>query len=365
MKQSIVITAGGTGGHIFPALALAKQAKLDGFSVHWIGTIQGMEASIVTQAGFDFTGLAMKGLRGKSWLERVKTPWRSIKALYQARQLLKQLTPDLVVAFGGYVTGPVGLAAWLQRIPLVLHEQNAYMGLTNRCLRHVAKRVCLAFPLKHTHTKTVITGNPIREALIAPLTKPTKTDTKHHLLVLGGSQGAQAINELVPQALALMEPMVQPIVWHQAGKHKTEATEALYQKHQLSATVNTFIDDMAAAYAWADVVIARAGAMTVSELACVGVPSVLIPLPTAVDDHQTANANYLVSQGAAWLLPQHEANPRQLADWLIGVIHEPQRLTHMAKQARLAAKPLATEQLWQVCRGVISENSTTHSVTES
>lgn len=364
MKQSIVITAGGTGGHIFPALALAKQAQQDGFAVHWIGTMQGMEASIVTQAGFDFTGLAMKGLRGKSWLERIKTPWRSVKALYQARQLLKRLEPDAVVAFGGYVTGPVGVAAWLQRIPLVLHEQNAHMGLTNRCLRHLAKRVCLAFPLKDLNAKTIITGNPIRETLIAPLTKPAKTDAKLHLLVLGGSQGAQAINELVPQALALLEPEAQPAVWHQAGKHKTKATEALYQKHRLSATVNMFIDDMATAYAWADVVIARAGAMTVSELACVGIPSVLIPLPTAVDDHQTANANYLVSQGAAWLLPQREASPRQLADWLMAVIHGPQRLTQMAKQARLVAKPLATEQLWQVCRGVISENSTTHSVTE-
>lgn len=362
MNQTIVITAGGTGGHIFPALALAEYARKEHYVPHWLGTPQGMEAKLVPEANIPFVSIHIQGLRGKSWLSRIAAPWRILRAFLQARRALKQLQPALVVAFGGYVTGPVGLAAYTLKMPVVLHEQNAHMGMTNRWLQRIAAQVCLAFPLNHAKKTAIVTGNPVRHELIAlpekveaPVSRPLQ------LLVLGGSQGALAINALVPEALALLSAEEKPVVLHQAGKHKDEDTRVLYQKHQVSATVKAFIDDMTAAYNDADVVIARAGAMTVSEIAAVGIPSILIPYPSAVDDHQTANAHYLVDAGAACLLPQAQATPAKLAELLVTMHHDRVRLATMAAKARLAAKPQATEQLWQVCLGVLREKIRTYS----
>jgi len=366
MSAVIVMTAGGTGGHIFPALALAERLRADNYLPCWLGTCQGMEATLVPEAGIAFSGFAIQGVRGKSWFSQLRAPWRIWRTFLQARRELKRLRPVLVVAFGGYVTGPVGLAAYTLKIPVVLHEQNAAMGLTNRCLQRLAARVCLAFPIAHAKAGAIVTGNPVRRSLsgFAPKNQVPATPPLQ-LLILGGSQGALAINTLVPAALALLKPEERPVVWHQAGKDKDESTRLLYQKYQVSATVNAFIDDMSQAYAWADLVIARAGAMTVSEIAMMGVPSILIPYPAAVDDHQTANARYLTDAGAAYLLPQTQATPEKLVEILQALIWDKTRLVAMATQAGAAAKPQATEQLWQVCLGVLSENTSTNSVTES
>ena len=365
MNQSIVITAGGTGGHIFPALALAEYARSAHYQPHWLGTPEGMEAKLVPNADIPFVGIQIQGLRGKSWSRRLLAPWHIVRAFLQARRALKRLNPALVVAFGGYVTGPVGLAAYTLKIPLVLHEQNAYMGLTNRCLQYIARRVCLAFPLSHSKETAVIVGNPVRPGLLTlspkvmvPVSRPL------HILVLGGSQGALAINHLLPSAIALLSPEKRPLIWHQAGKDKVDDTVALYHKHGISATVKAFIDDMAEAYAWADCVIARSGAMTVSEIAVVGVPAIFIPYPHAVDDHQTANATYLSDAGAAYLLPQAKATAEACADILSCLNDDRTSLVNMAKKANMLAKPEATKQLWQVCLGVLCENTSTNSVTE-
>lgn len=364
MSANIVITAGGTGGHIFPALALAELARKE-YAIHWFGTPNSMEAKLTKEAKLSFTAINVKGFRKKSWLLKCLAPWQIAKAFFQARSEFKRLRPALVVAFGGYVTGPVGLAAWTLKIPLVLHEQNAYMGLTNRLLQKLATHVCLAFPLAHANKKAEVIGNPVRQSLIelaakaeAPVTRPL------HLLVLGGSQGALAINALVPKALALLKAEEKPDVLHQAGKGKDNETLAAYQNYSRSATVKAFIDDILVAYQWADLVIARAGAMTVSEVAAVGLAAVFIPLPSAVDDHQTANANYLVDIGAAWLLPQAKANAESLATIISTANKNRVMLATMSAKARMAAKPQATEQLWQVCRGVLREHTSTHTLTE-
>lgn len=364
MNANIVITAGGTGGHIFPALALAELARKE-YDIHWLGTPNSMEAKLTDDAKLSFTAINVKGFRKKSWLLKCLAPWQIAKAFFQARGELKRLSPALVVAFGGYVTGPVGLAAYTLKIPLVLHEQNAHMGLTNRLLQKLAAHVCLAFPLAHANKKAEVIGNPIRQSLTELSTKTEVPVTRPlHLLVLGGSQGALAINALVPKTLALLKAEEKPEVLHQAGKGKEDETLMAYQNYPRSATVKAFIDDMLAAYQWADLVIARAGAMTVSEVAAVGLPAIFIPLPSAVDDHQTANARYLVDMGAAWLLPQAKASGESLATIISTANKDRAMLATMSVKAHMAAKPQATEQLWQVCRGVIREHISTHTLTE-
>jgi len=289
---------------------MVEYGRMQNFKTNWLGTPQGMEARLVPAANIPFVSIHVRGLRGKSWLSYASAPWRITKAFLQARRELKRLQPALVVAFGGYVTGPVGLAAYTLKIPVVLHEQNAHMGMTNRWLQRIAAQVCLAFAHNTAKKTAIVTGNPIRTELAAlppkveaPVSRPLQ------LLILGGSQGALAINAVVPAAIALLNTDEKPAIWHQAGKDKDSDTELLYQKYEISATVKAFIDDMAKAYQWADLVIARAGAMTVSELAAVGVPSILVPYPHAVDDHQTANAKYLTDLGAARLLPQTKTTP--------------------------------------------------------
>jgi UDP-N-acetylglucosamine--N-acetylmuramyl-(pentapeptide) pyrophosphoryl-undecaprenol N-acetylglucosamine transferase len=353
----VLICAGGTGGHVFPGLAVATELREQGVRVAWLGTAQGMEASVVRESGFEFHAVPVRGLRGKGLLRLPLTALRALLAVLACLRLLWRLRPDVVLGMGGYVSGPAGLAAWLIRRPLVIHEQNAVPGLTNRLLRPLARRVLEAFPGSFPGGRAVHTGNPVR-ASIRALPDPDQRartragDESLRVLVLGGSQGALALNESVPGALAELARRGPVEVVHQAGARHLEITRAAYAAAGLEVEPVAFIDDMAARYAWADVVICRAGAMTVSELAVVGVASILVPFPFAVDDHQSANARYLSDAGAALLLPQTRLSASVLAKLLGELAASRDRLLDMARAARALARPDAAHRVAALCMEV-------------
>ena len=346
--------AGGTGGHVFPALAVAEQMRAQGIVVHWLGTRAGLEAKLIPQAGFTIDFISIKGLRGKSVLGWILAPLRILIAVTQAVQVCLRLKPNVVLGMGGFVTGPGGVASWLLRRPLVIHEQNAIPGMTNRWLAKLAKRVLAAFPNSFARqAKLYHTGNPVR-ASILNLDKPEQRYAEHsgsiRVLIVGGSLGAQALNECVPQALARLDMNTRPQVWHQTGRNKLASTQQDYAAQQVDAQLVEFIDDMDAAYAWADVLICRAGAMTISEISNVGIASILVPYPHAVDDHQTANARYLSQAGAAILIQQVELTPQRLADELRKLIEGGRsQLLAMANKALAIAKPHATDDVIRHC----------------
>ncbi len=350
MADNILLMAAGTGGHVFPALACAEEFGRLGYQVHWLGAGRGIECRVVPQAGFVLHNVKATGLRGKGWRKLLLAPWQLLIAFWQSYMLLGRLQPVCVLGFGGYVTGPGGLAARLRRIPLVIHEQNAVAGTANRKLAGWAARICQAFPDTFSaQQKLLTTGNPLRRQLLAAVTDKTQIARPPRLLVLGGSLGARAINELVPAALALLEPQLRPEVVHQAGQEHAQATQQLYLQHAVAAKVSPFIDDVAQAYAWADLVVCRAGALTVSELALMGRAALLIPLPQAIDDHQSKNAEFLTRQGAAILLPQQQTTAQDLAAQMQELFSDRQRLLNMAQQAGKLARPQATEQVVQAC----------------
>lgn len=340
--------AGGTGGHVFPALAVAKallQSQQD-VQVDWIGTRTGIESRVVPNNQIPIHMIPVKGLRGSGWKRWLSAPWQISRALWQAVILLRRLQPDCVLGMGGYVTGPVGVAAWLLHIPLVIHEQNAVAGLTNRWLSRLASKVLLGFPNELLRFSTArITGNPVR-AELADMAEPAVRYTAHtgdmRLLVLGGSLGASVLNETVPQALARLDERLRPQVIHQAGQTHTEKTEQAYANAGIIAKVVPFIEDMAKAYAWADLVICRAGALTVSEISMVGLAALFVPYLYAVDDHQVKNAQYLCAAGAAVMVLQTELNAMNLADQLETLLSDRCRLMEMAIAARKTALPDAT-----------------------
>ncbi|MDH5571865.1 MAG: undecaprenyldiphospho-muramoylpentapeptide beta-N-acetylglucosaminyltransferase, partial [Gammaproteobacteria bacterium] len=291
----ILIMAGGTGGHVFPALAVAQHLREQNINVSWLGSHRGMESRLVPDAGFAMEYITVSGLRGKGVMSWLLAPFKLTLALAQAIQICRRLRPHAVLGMGGFVTGPGGLAARMSGHTLLIHEQNAIAGLTNRLLSHIANKVMAAFPGTF-QCAYEITGNPVRQSitqLSEPALRFNERKGKLRLLVVGGSLGAQALNETVPQALKLMETQQRPEVWHQTGANKQQQTENNYRAAGVDARIVEFIDDMAEAYAWADLVICRAGALTVSELAAAGLGAILVPYPYAVDDHQTANANYL------------------------------------------------------------------------
>ncbi|MCP4994709.1 MAG: undecaprenyldiphospho-muramoylpentapeptide beta-N-acetylglucosaminyltransferase [Gammaproteobacteria bacterium] len=352
----VMIMAGGTGGHVYPALAVAAELRKRGSEVFWLGTPNSFEAGVVPQHGIEMASITISGLRGnglKGWLQ---APYKLLKAMNQAARIMRQIRPDIVLGMGGFVSGPGGLVTRLLGLPLVIHEQNAVPGLTNQLLSRVASRVLEAFPGSFVASRNAIkTGNPVRADIIGiapPDARLSRGDGQMRLLVLGGSQGAQAINQVLPEALARVPERLRPQVRHQAGRDKFEPTLEAYRQAGVSADVQPFIDDMAATYGWADLVICRAGALTVAELGAVGVGSVLIPFPYAVDDHQTRNAHYLADEGAAILVKQEQLNGEALGELLIRLAEDPERRMKMAQIARRLGLPEATGQVADICEEV-------------
>ncbi|MEE4340925.1 undecaprenyldiphospho-muramoylpentapeptide beta-N-acetylglucosaminyltransferase [Pseudomonas alliivorans] len=355
MDANVLIMAGGTGGHVFPALACAREFQSRGYKVHWLGTPRGIENELVPQAGLTLHLINVTGLRGKGRLSLLKAPLMLLKALMQARKVVRELKPVCVVGFGGYVTGPGGLAAKLAGVPLIIHEQNAVAGTANRSLASFASRVCEAFPNTFAASKKRrTTGNPVRVELFLETPRQALAGRKARLLVLGGSLGAEPLNKLLPEALAQLPEEIRPEVFHQAGKHHDEITAERYRNVGVEAQVAPFIQNMAQAYSWADLVVCRAGALTISELAAAGLPSLLIPLPHAIDDHQSRNADYLAREGAAFVMPQATTGVAEMAARLKEVLMQPEQLNSMARTARRLAKPDATNTVVDVCVEVVN-----------
>ncbi|MDX3772545.1 undecaprenyldiphospho-muramoylpentapeptide beta-N-acetylglucosaminyltransferase [Chromatiaceae bacterium AAb-1] len=353
----ILIMAGGTGGHIFPAQAVATELQQQGWQIHWLGTAERMEAQLVPQFGWPFHAIEVSGLRGKGIMSLLKAPWMLLKSVLQARSVIRRLQPDLVLGFGGYASGPGGMAAWLAGIPLVIHEQNAVAGSTNRLLARFARYVLVAFPAAFAgREKRKVTGNPVRAAVIGS-GGLHQDKSALRVLVIGGSLGAKALNESLPVQFAKATAQAPLQIRHQTGKVMQEQVQAVYQQLQqqypaLQAEATAFIDDMAQAYQWADLVVCRAGASTVSEIACAGVAAVFVPLPGAIDDHQTENARWLSSQQAAVLLPQQQLADGGLLPLLQHWLQDRTGLQQMAVQARACAIDDATVQVAAVCREV-------------
>lgn len=352
-RPMILIMAGGTGGHIFPGVAVADYLVEQGWDVHWLGTADRMEAEIVPAQGYAISFVNIAGLRNKGWSSWLKLPFKLAQSVWQSIQVIRQVKPDVVLGLGGYASAPGGLAAWLTTKPLVLHEQNAVAGMSNRYLARLASKVLSAFPGAFgPRLGYDVVGNPLRSQILAMDNKiPEQPSISKKVLIVGGSLGAKVLNDIVPQAMKQIK--VQNIqVWHQTGKGNESAVKQSYLDYGLTdegIKVTEFIDDMAAAYDWADVVICRAGALTVSELALAAKPAIFVPLPHAVDNHQTKNAMYLVDRGAAKLLPQHEFNGTRLAQMLNSLFVSDSVIQTMAKLAHDAAHADATAKVAQAC----------------
>jgi UDP-N-acetylglucosamine--N-acetylmuramyl-(pentapeptide) pyrophosphoryl-undecaprenol N-acetylglucosamine transferase len=348
MARTIMIMAGGTGGHVFPALAVAGYLKQQGWRVVWLGAKTGMEATLVPKHGYEVAWVRFSGLRGKGLMRAALLPFNLLVAFWQSARAIFAQRPDVVLGMGGYISFPGGMMASLLHRPLVIHEQNFVAGLANKVLARLADKVLEGFPGSLPGAQ--FSGNPVRKdiaALGAPGARYAVRSGRLRLMVVGGSLGAQILNETVPQALALLPQGERPEVTHQAGEKNIEALRAGYAGAGVQAELVAFIDDMAARYADADVILCRAGALTIAELACAGVASILVPFPHAVDDHQSANAKFLSARGAAILLPQAELSAPRLADLLRGLTRE--RLLEMAEKARALGKPGATEAVARAC----------------
>jgi UDP-N-acetylglucosamine--N-acetylmuramyl-(pentapeptide) pyrophosphoryl-undecaprenol N-acetylglucosamine transferase len=346
--------AGGTGGHVYPALAVAEQLRAQGMDVSWLGTRKGLEARLVPARGLEIDWIRAEGLRRSGWWRMLRAPLVLSGACWEAGRVLRRRRPCVVLGMGGFVSGPGGLMARLLGIPLVVHEQNSVPGLTNRWLARIASRVLEAFSGSFgSERRALACGNPVRPE-IADLPEPALRFAERtgpfRLLVLGGSLGAQALNAGVPAALALLPRDLRPRVRHQTGQGKQEVTEAAYAESGVEAEVQPFLEDMAGAYAWADLVICRSGALTVSELAAAGLGALLVPYPYAVDDHQTRNGAYLADAGAARLLAQTESSPERLASELQTLLTDRARLLEMAEAARRLAQPESARRVAAVCR---------------
>ncbi len=349
MNRTILIMAGGTGGHIYPGLAVADALHAQGWNIVWLGAPNSMEAELVPKHGYPVAWVNFSGVRGKGIVRLLTLPFTLLRALGQSADAIFRHRPDVVLGMGGYITLPGGLMAALLRRPLVIHEQNSIAGMSNKVLAKLATKVLSGFP--DVLKATTWCGNPVRADIAAvaePQTRFANRSGKLNVLVVGGSLGAQALNEALPKALALMSEAERPSVLHQTGKKHFETVQKLYEQAGMNADIRAFLDDMANQYANADVVICRAGALTIAELAAAGVASVLVPFPFAVDDHQTYNARFLSEQGAAVLLPQTELNAEKLAQLLREMTRE--KLLAMAIAARGLAKPEATQSVVNVCK---------------
>lgn len=344
--KTFLLMAGGTGGHIFPALAVAKSLSERGHRVVWLGSKDSMEERLVPQHGITLETIAMKGVRGNGLKRKLMLPFMLLNAVRAARAVIKRYSVDAVIGFGGFVTFPGGLAAKLCGVPVIVHEQNAIAGLSNRQLAKWAKRVLYAFPQAFPEYADGMVGNPVR-ADIAALPEPEQRFAGRqgnlNILVVGGSLGAQVLNETVPAALARIAPELRPRVIHQSGRNKLADLQLAYQAQGVAADCREFIDDMCAAYRDADVVLCRAGALTIAELTAAGVGALLVPFPQAVDDHQTANARFMVSAQAGLLLPQSQLNAERLAETLAGLSRD--LCLQWARNARTLAIPDSAERV--------------------
>ena len=357
MPHTILIMAGGTGGHVFPALAVADYMKVSGWRVVWLGTKGGMESMLVPQKGYDIETINFSGLRGKNFITWLTLPLRLLLAFWQSAKVLFQIRPDVVLGMGGYPAFPGGIMASLLNKSLLIHEQNSIPGLANKILAMFADKVLLGFPdAIRNEKKVVISGNPVRNE-ISQLDTPDKRyagrSGKLKLLIVGGSLGAQALNTIVPQTLKLIPDNMRPLVTHQAGRKNLETLKKNYAEAGVEGELVVFIEDMAVHYADCDLVICRAGALTIAELTAVGTASILVPFPYAVDDHQTSNAKFLSDKDAAVLLPQNELTPQNLAKLLMGFTRE--KLLEMAMKARELARPNATRLVAEACMEMIKE----------
>ncbi|HEU4655564.1 MAG TPA: undecaprenyldiphospho-muramoylpentapeptide beta-N-acetylglucosaminyltransferase [Steroidobacteraceae bacterium] len=356
-RGTVLIMAGGTGGHVFPALAAARVLRERGYEPLWLGTQRGMEAKLVPQHQIPIEWITISGLRGKGVATVLLAPFKLLRAVWQSLLVMRRVRPSVVLGAGGFVSGPGGLAAWLSRRPLVIHEQNAIAGMTNRWLSRFARRVLEAFPNSFpARVKAECVGNPVRRE-IAALAAPEKryADRKGALrvLVIGGSQGAARLNAVVPAAIAEIDVAMRPLVIHQAGERHIAQARELYAKYNVQADVRAFIDDMAEMYAWADLIVCRSGALTVSEIAAAGLPAIFVPFAAAVDDHQTRNAMFLVDAHAAVLIPESDLTPVRLSDELQTLLNAGRsRLADMATQARSLAKIDADVRLADACVAV-------------
>ncbi len=360
-NRPILVMAGGTGGHVYPALAVARSLEARAQQIVWLGTHRGLEASVVPAAGIDMEWISVKGLRRKGAVALLIAPFQLGWALLQALGVIFRRRPAAVLGMGGFVSGPGGLAAWLTRRPLVIHEQNAVAGLTNRLLARLARVVLQAFPgsfYSRVNAETV--GNPVREdiaAVAAPSERYAQREGPLRLLVLGGSQGALALNQTVPAALAQLAPAERPVVRHQCGKLTLDTARAAYEERQVDVDLTPFIDNMAEAYAWADLVVCRAGALTVAELCAVGLPALFVPYPGAVDDHQTANARPMADAGAAVIIDQSMLSADVLAGQLREWLSSRDELRQKAEQAHQLDQPHALARITELCleqAGVVS-----------
>jgi UDP-N-acetylglucosamine--N-acetylmuramyl-(pentapeptide) pyrophosphoryl-undecaprenol N-acetylglucosamine transferase len=349
-QKPILVMAGGTGGHVFPALAVAENLRQQGEIIVWLGTRSGIEARVVPAAGFAIEWLTVQGLRGKGAMTLLMAPFRLLRACWQALRLLRRLRPKAVLGMGGFVSGPGGLMAWLLDIPLFLHEQNSIVGLTNRLLSRFALRNYTAFPdAASVLPRSECIGNPVRASLTSveqPVTRlQSRIEAPLQLLVIGGSLGAAALNDILPLAVACLDREQRPLIRHQCGEKHLQVCQQNYGDAEVDAEVVSFIDDMQQAYAWADLVVCRAGAITISELTAVGLASLLIPFPYAVDNHQYHNARFLEQNQAAQILEETELSAESLALKLKFFQQNREVLVAMAVNARARFQPAATEQL--------------------
>ena len=363
MSGPVMIMAGGTGGHVYPALAVARGLAAMGRDVVWLGTRRGLEGRIIPQQQIPIEWISVSGLRGKGVVSWLLAPFRLLRALFQALSILRKTRPSVVLGMGGFVSGPGGLAARLLGRRLVIHEQNAVAGLTNRSLARIADRVLEAFPGSfpnpgHIRSGVETVGNPVRDEILSlaePGRRMAGRSGSLRLLVLGGSQGALGLNTMTPLALAQIDGGQRPQVWHQAGAKTLDQAKSAYRLHDVDARVEPFIEQMADAYGWADLVICRAGALTVFELAAAGLAAVLVPFPSAVDDHQTLNADWLVRAGAAVLLPEADLSADSLAAMILKFSGDRQGLLDMAGRARALAAPGACGKVVRACLGTLGD----------
>jgi UDP-N-acetylglucosamine--N-acetylmuramyl-(pentapeptide) pyrophosphoryl-undecaprenol N-acetylglucosamine transferase len=353
-KKTLLVMAGGTGGHVFPGLAVADKLKTQNWHVSWLGTADRMEADLVPKYGYEIDFIDIAGVRGNGLKRLLMAPLRIIKSILQARKVLKKRNVDLVLGMGGFASGPGGIAAWSLGIPVILHEQNAAAGMTNRILAKFAKQVLMGFSGAFTDEKAILVGNPVRESVIElPEKVISAADSALNVLVVGGSLGAKVLNDLLPDVLAQFPDNALAVI-HQTGKGHFQQVKEAYQAKSLDADVQEFITDMDKSYAWADIVICRAGALTVSEISVVGLPAIFIPLPHAVDDHQTKNAQDLVKKEAAILIPQKQLNAKILSDYLHSFSQNRHLLIDMSVKSKQTAIVDATERVAAICEQIVN-----------
>lgn len=350
--KSVMILAGGTGGHVFPALAVAHELRERGVPIVWVGTEKGIESKIVPAAGFSLATMRVQGLRRKGLVQYLRAPFIILRAAYESLRIIMRYKPCALLGMGGFVAGPCALIGVMMRKPLIIHEQNAIIGLTNRILAPFSKVMFTGFPIKHKKRKLEYSGNPVRKTLLN-ISSPEQRFAQHHerkrILVLGGSQGSSALNELVPDAIELLPQTLAVEVWHQTGARGLDAVKTKYANTRIQAKSEAFIDEVDKAYAWADLIVCRSGAITLAEIAIVGLGAILVPYPFAVDDHQTANARTFVAAGAAYLVAENELKAKKLSDLLTNILSDPKQLLAMACAARRLGRANASKRVADEC----------------